>query len=405
MAEPIAFVPAEPASAGRIGVLHIVDCLAVGGTERQLVELLRHLDRTRFRPLVACFKAHGELLPTLRQMGLEPRQFPLRGSLMQPNTAWQIARIALLCRRERVSVVHAHDFYSNVIGVAAASMAGVASIASRRDLAHWLSAAQRRALRLACALADVVVANATAVADQTARDLGISDDKLTVVPNGIDVASFDLQAFRTPDPLLPSGPPDLPRVVMVGSMHLPDKGHGDLLAAATLLKERGVRAQWLLVSDGALRPKLEAEVRRLGLDGAVFFLGRREDVPSVLTRSDVVAHPSWAEGFPNAVLEAMCAARPVVATRVGGIPEVMVDGETGILVAPHAPAELAAAIERLIRQPLDGHVMGLRGRQRVESVYALDRMCSTVERMYEALALPTRRPVVALAGDALRLGS
>ena len=397
MAELVAFAPPRDArydngdgdgADGRVGVLHVVDCLNVGGTERQLFELLRRIDRSRFRPLVACFKSGGELLPKLYEIGLAPVEFPLRGSLLKANTAWQIARMAMLCRRENVRVVHAHDFYSNIIAVAAAGMAGVASIVSRRDLAHWLGPTQRRALGLACKLADVVVANAGAVAEQTARDFGVSDDKLVIVPNGIDVAHFDLQAFRTPDPLLPACSMDTPRIAMVGSMHLPDKGHGDLLEAASILKHRGIRAQWLLVSDGALRPSLEEKARALGLADDVHFLGRRDDVPSVLVRADIVAHPSWAEGFPNAVLEAMCAARPVVATRVGGIPEVMVDGETGLVIEARMPEMLASALERIIKAPLAGHVMGLRGRQRVEAVYSLDKMCRTVERIYESLMPP-----------------
>jgi glycosyltransferase involved in cell wall biosynthesis len=310
--------------------------------------------------------------------------------------------MALLCRRENVRIVHAHDFYSNVIGVAAAAVAGAASIAGRRDLAHWLSGVQRQALRVACRVADVVICNAAAVADQTARELGVDENRLVVVPNGIDVESFDLQAFRTPDPLLPSGDVSLPRVTMVGSMHLPDKGHADLLQAAALLKQRGRRAQWLLVSDGGLRPALEQQARALGLDGDVFFLGRREDVPRVLVRSDVVAHPSWAEGFPNAVLEAMCAARPVVATRVGGIPEVIVDGDTGVLVEPRDPQQLATAIARQLDAPEEGQLMGLRGRQRVEHVYSLARMCRTVERIYDSLLLPAARGMLAPRGAELR---
>jgi glycosyltransferase involved in cell wall biosynthesis len=405
MAEPLACAVNDRDRAGRIGVLHVVDCLNVGGTERQLFELLRHLDRSRFYPLVACFKSDGELLPKLNAIGIAPIEFPLRGSLMQPNTARQIVRMARLCRRENVSVVHAHDFYSNLIGVAAASLAGVASIASRRDLAHWLSRTQRRALRLVCRVADVVVANARAVAAQSAHQLGVDDDKMVVVPNGIDVEGFDLQAFRAPDPLLPPVEPDVPRVVMVASMHRPDKGHADLLQAAAMLRQRGCRAQWLLVSDGALRPQLEAQARALGLDGDVHFLGRRHDIPSVLVRCDVVVHPSWAEGFPNAVLEAMCAARPVVATRVGGVPEVMIDGDTGLLVEPRAPERLAAALERLLADPAAAHTMGLHGRRRAESVYSLDRMCRTVERMYEALVTPTVDAPLRPAADAPRVDS
>jgi len=209
---------------------------------------------------------------------------------------------------------------------------------------------------------------------------------MRVVPNGIDVAHFDLQAFKTPDPLLPAVDVSLPRVCMVASMHLPDKGHGDLLQAAAILKARGVGAQFLLVSDGGLRKDLEAQALALGLGDDVVFLGRRDDVPSVLVRADIVAHPSWSEGFPNAVLEAMCAARPVVATRVGGIPEVMRDGEHGILISPERPAELATALEKLIAHPLAAHVMGLRGRQHVEREFSLDKMRAAMESLHATLA-------------------
>ncbi|MCA1663054.1 MAG: glycosyltransferase, partial [Myxococcales bacterium] len=220
---------------------------------------------------------------------------------------------------------------------------------------------------------------------ETARDFGVTDDKMHVVLNGIDVEHFDLHAFRTPDPLLPGDSVATPRVCMVGSMHLPDKGHADLLEAAATLKARGVRAQYLLVSDGALRPQLEEKARALGIGDDVVFLGRRSDVQSVLVRCDVVVHPSWSEGFPNAVLEAMCAARPVVATRVGGIPEVMQHGVHGLLVDAQRPTELAGALGRILAHPLAGHVMGLRGRQRVETEFSLDKMRDTVEALYDGL--------------------
>src|SRR5437899_8902328 len=145
-----------------VAILQVVDCLNVGGTERQLFELLRRLDRRRFRPHVACFKSGGELYPHLVELGLTPLEFPLRGSLAQANTAYQITRMALLCKRTKIRMIHGHDFYSNLIGVAAAGLAGARCIASRRDLAHWLGGTQRRALRLACRMADPVVANAGA---------------------------------------------------------------------------------------------------------------------------------------------------------------------------------------------------------------------------------------------------
>jgi glycosyltransferase involved in cell wall biosynthesis len=370
-----------------VGVLHVVDCLNVGGTERQLFELLRRLDRRRWRPLVACFKTQGELLPNLRAMGIEPFEFPLRGSLLQLNTLRQIARMARVCRRQRIRIVHTHDFYSNVIGVAAATLAGARAIASRRDLGHWLSPAQRRALRLALRLADLVVANAHAVGELVASTEHVPPLKLRVVPNGIDVAKFDRLAAQPPLPALPPLPDGEPRVAMVASMHLPDKGHGDLLDAAARLHARGRRAQWLLVSDGALRPQHEQHARELGIADSVHFLGRRADVPSLLATVELVVHPSWAEGFPNVLLEAMCAARPVVATRVGGCPELVTDGDNGILLPPRQPAALADAIERLLADPARARDMGRRGRAAVEARFSLERMTATVEGIYQQLAV------------------
>lgn len=364
----------------RIAVLHVVDCLNTGGTERQLFELLRRLDRRRFRPLLACFKAKGDLLDRLRELGIEPLEFPLGGTLLQANTALQIARMAMLCHLEKVRIIHAHDFYSNLIGVAAAQLAGARSIASRRDLGHWLSRVQMRALKLAMQKADRVVANAVAVGDRVTRLEGVPAEKLVVVPNGIDVRLFDSQSQREPDPPLP--PQSAARVAMVASMHLPDKGHGNLLEAAALLEQRGLHAEWLLVSDGALRREHEEKARALGLE--VQFLGRRSDVPRLLRHVDLLVHPSWAEGFPNAVLEAMCAGKPVVATRVGGCPE-LVSAETGRLVEPRRPDQLAGAIEELLSHPSLAQELGRRGRRVVEERYSLERLSQTIESLYESL--------------------
>ena len=371
-----------------IGILHLVDCLNIGGTERQLFELLRRLDRARFRPYLACFKSGGELDPMLRGLGIFPLELPLRGTLLRPNTALQVGRLALACRRSGVRVLHAHDFYSNVVGVAAARLAGITAIASRRDLAHWLSPLHRRALRLALRFADRVLANADAVGKLALEREAVPPSRLRVVPNGIDLARFDALAKNEPNPPLPPTRPGAVRLATVASMHLPDKGHDDLLEAAQALEARGLRADWLLVGEGALLPTYQARARALGLGDSIHFLGRRADVPAVLARVDLVVHPSWAEGFPNAVLEAMTAGRPVVATRVGGIPEVVLDGETGRLVPPRQPRALADAIFALCagrsrRARLAE--LGRGGRARVEARFSAERMTTAVEALYTEL--------------------
>jgi glycosyltransferase involved in cell wall biosynthesis len=363
-------------------LLHIVNCLNIGGTERQLLELLSRLDRRRWRPLLAVLKPGGDLLPEIRALGIEPIVVDLGGSLTRPESLVSIARLALLCRREGIRVVHAHDFYSNVVGVAAARLARARAIASRRDLAHWLGRKQQAVLRMSLRFADCVVANAQAVGEHAVREEGVRPDKLRVVPNGIDVQHFDELARQRPRLPARRGKP---RVAMVASMHLPDKGHEDLLEAAARLQASGVRAQWLLVSDGSRRPLYEERTRTLGLRD-VHFLGRRSDVPAIWSNVDLAVHPSWAEGFPNAVLEAMCAGRAVVATRVGGTAEVLRDGEEGRLVEPHKPEALAERIGELITHEKRRIEMGRRGRRRVEQVYSLTRMTHRFDELWRALS-------------------
>lgn len=390
----------RPSSAGGpVPVLHVVDCLNVGGTERQFFELLRRLDRRRWQPLVACLNYGGELTPRLLDMGIDPIEFPLKGSLARANTAVQIGRMALLCRRHRVRIIHAHDFYSNLLGVSAARLARIPSIASRRDLAHFLTRSQRRALMLTCLLADRVLVNATAVGDLVAQEFGGAVPRtltslgrarpwyprVEIVHNGIELAVFDAEALREPVAPLPARIAGVPRVAVVASMNLPDKGHSDLLRAASLLQARGHRLQWLLVSDGKLRRGLEEQARALGLGDCFHFLGRRPDVPSILARVDLLVHPSWAEAFPNAVLEALGAGLPVVATRVGGCSELVVDGATGRLVPPRQPEMLASAIEDVLANAAASAEMGRHGRQLVERHFSLERMNARVERIYQSL--------------------
>jgi glycosyltransferase involved in cell wall biosynthesis len=370
-------------------VLHLVDCLRMGGTERQLVGLLGRLDRRRYRSVVACFQRTGELLTATERSSALVEEFPLKGSLLQANTLKQLSRLRRLCKKERVRVIHAHDFYANLIAVSLGRSLGIPVVVSRRDLAHWLGPLQRRALAMTCRLADRVLCNATEVA-ALARADGVADDRICVIHNGIDVGAFDREAAAAHAADLASGRDSAPVIAMLGSMHLPDKGHGDLLEAADRLRQRGRRVTWWLASDGGLRPALEALSRALGLGDAVRFLGRRADVPALLSAADLVVHPSWAEGFPNVVLEAMCASRPVIATRVGGAAELIVDGATGVLVTPRQPAELVDAIEWLLVDRERAEQMGRMARRRIESRFTLLRTAAATEALYLSLFVGER---------------
>jgi hypothetical protein len=174
-----------------VTVLHLVDTLFVGGTERQLLEQLRVLDRRRWRPLAGSLHREGELLAELNALEVPHTAFPLRSSLGHPNTLYQIGRLAAHLVRHDVRLLHAHDFYSNVVGVAAARLVGRRVLASRRDLAHWLSPIQRAALGWSCRAADRVITNAVALAAQTVRDFRVDERRLVLLRNGLDLARFD----------------------------------------------------------------------------------------------------------------------------------------------------------------------------------------------------------------------
>jgi glycosyltransferase involved in cell wall biosynthesis len=371
-----------------IAVLHLVDCLNPGGTEMQLLAQLRHVDRSRWRPIVGCFHRGGLLLDEVRALGVPVVAFPLRGSLAHPNTALQVARIVAHCRRERVRLIHAHDFYANLVGLAAARLAGARIIASRRDLAHWLSRAQRRALGIACRAADQVVANARSVAAFDDDGLALPAARLRVVPNGIDLDRFDAMAARPPDPpvdVLDSESDRALSVAVAANMQLPDKGQGDLLVAAAHLADKGLALRLLFVGDGPEQPRLEEQARRLGIDAHARFLGLRRDVPAILVRAAAACQPSWAEGFPNAVMEAMAAARPLVATTVGGSVELVEHGATGLLVPPRQPLQLAAALERLFADPAAAEAMGRRARETVRSRFSARSTAAALDAIYSEL--------------------
>jgi len=145
---------------------------------------------------------------------------------------------------------------------------------------------------------------------------------------------------------------------------------------------RETPARFVLVGDGPRETELRALAERLGVSNAVTFLGRRADVPALLARADVVCHPARMEGLPNAVMEAMAAARPLVATSVGGTPELVQDGIHGLLVPPEDPAALAAGILAVLRDPDRAARLARAAHARIESTFRLDQLVSRIDRLY-----------------------
>jgi L-malate glycosyltransferase len=365
-----------------IPVLHLVNRFWIGGAERQFVERLRR-HPAGFRAVVGCLEASGPMLEPLRALGYEPEVFPLNGSMMQPNTAVQVARMAALIRAEGIRIVHGTDFNTNLLGLAAARLAGAKAIVSRLDLGHLRAGFgrwHRQAEKLCSRMADVVVANAEAVRQVCIREEGVKPENCVVVRNGIDLAHFDANVARGLQAPLPA-PDDAPMVAVIGNLW-PVKGHRTLVEAVARLPQELHHVRFVCAGEGPEREYLDERIVRLGLRERVILLGHRLDVPAILARSQAACLCSSAEGLSNALMEAMAARLPVVATRVGGNPELIQDGEDGFLV-PYGDAEaLAATLSALLSAPQSAREMGLRGRKRVESELSMERMADGHGALY-----------------------
>jgi glycosyltransferase involved in cell wall biosynthesis len=371
-------------------VLVLQNRFLIGGQERQTVLHVATMDRASWEPVVACLKREGEHLADLARLSVPVEALEVR-RMASPVLAWHAARLALRLRAERIAVVHAQDFFSDVLGALAAGLAGVPCVVTRVDLAHALDAVRRRVLAAVSRAATSVVVNALCIRDLCLRD-GVAPERVAVVRNGVDLATFDAEAARPPaDGAIAGGGR---WVVHVANMHHPVKGQGDLLVAMRDVLREVPEARLALIGEGERRALLERLARELGIAEQCRFLGARRDVPALLSRSALAVSASHAEGISNAILEAMASRRPVVATAVGGTPEVVKDGQSGFLVPPGAPAQLAARIVALLRHPQRARRMGEVGRGIVESEFGLERMRLAYDALYRGvLAERARRGV------------
>lgn len=352
----------------------------LGGQERQTVLNVRSMDRSRFEPVVAVLHLDGDHLEDLEAAGVRPVVFDIGGRMIRPNTAWQLARIVRFVRSERIAAIHAQDVYTNVLGVLAARLARVPVIVTRVDLGHHLVGYRRPLLEVASRRADRVLVNALCIRDLAMRE-GVEADRVAVVRNGVDLEDLDREARRPPEHPVP----EPGAFVCIANMHHPVKGQADLLVAMREVLRTRPEAALVLIGEGVRRPLLERQARRLGIADRCHFLGHRRDAPALLASAVAGVSASHAEGISNAILEAMAMRLPVVATRVGGTPEIVRDGQDGLLVPPGAPAAMARGMLALLRDPALRRRMGERGRRIVEEEFGLAQMRLSYDALYQDL--------------------
>jgi glycosyltransferase involved in cell wall biosynthesis len=356
------------------GLFLMTDSFQTGGSERQFVALAQSLNTAAFRVHLGCIQRRGPLLDGLGHVA----EFPLGGSLYGLQSFWSRLRLAQHLRRNNIAIAHAFDFYTNLTLIPAARFAGVpVVIGSQRQLGDLLSRSKSRAQVAVLRWCDAVVCNSRAAAARLIEQ-GLPKRRVVVIGNGLPVS-----AFAETRPAL-SRRPGILRIGMIARMNERSKNHGMFLRAAAWLCSRFSNLEFLLVGAGQLRSELEREAENLGLKGRISFLGDRQDIPAILASLDISVVPSSSESLSNAILEPMAAGVPVVASRVGGNPE-LVTSDRGILVAPGDDRAFADAIERLLRDEAMRAEFGRKAKQFAEANFTLEHMRRRHEALYTEL--------------------
>ncbi len=340
-----------------------------GGTERQMIELLRRLNPARWQVHVACVHASGEWLPQIAEAAVSIREFPF-STFHHADTMRQAREFVRWCRGRDIAVVHTTDLCTNIFALPAAAAAGVpVRVANRREIIPDRTRGQIVAQRAAYQLAHKVVANCDAAAARL-RFERVPAGRIVVVPNGVDASAFAVTRSRRP----------LRRVTMVAHLQ-PQKGHDVLIDAAPEILRHFPDARFDIVGTGPELEHLTARARAQGIARAVTFVGYEPDVPRRLTQADICVLPSYTEACPNAVLEAMAASLPIVATAVGGVVELIEDGRSGLLMSPGDPHALAHSVCRLMASRAMGARLG-RAACLDAQRYSFDRMTAAFESIY-----------------------
>jgi glycosyltransferase involved in cell wall biosynthesis len=377
---------------GFIRILVVIGALDLGGAESHLAQVLPRLAREGFEIAVHTLTGRGALAPVLENAGVRVIAPPgseagsksggfAGRSLRAARAGLSLAR----CMRSwKPDIVHFFLPEAYLVGAPIAmAVSSAKRVVSRRSLndyqaKHPILARLERALHGRMA---ALLGNSAAVTAQLVGE-GARASRVHLIRNGIDLARFERPRARS-DVRAELGTASDRIVVACVANLIPYKGHADLIDALACVPRDRPWELWCAGRDDGIGATLASRASSQGV--AVKFLGPRDDVPDLLAAADIGVLASHEEGFPNAVLEKMASRLPVAATRVGGIPEAVADGKTGLLVPPRAPVQLGAALATLIADPGLRRSMGDAGRARVEAEFALDLCAGAYARLYRSL--------------------
>ena len=364
----------------KIKILHLITSLEVGGAQHGLLLGLPRFDPGRYEHIICSLMDRMQMAAQFRRAGIEVHTLGLNR-----KTDLAVAlRLRSLLKRLRPDVLHTYLLHSNVLGRIVGKLTGVpAIIGSERTIGQarrW----GRLVTRLTNPLTDAVEVNSETGARSIEHDLGVPPGKIEVVRSGIDLDAYGSSLKRT---AIRSelGLTDGQHLVLYVGRLQPVKGveYGIRAFASAMASHQNMHMA--LAGEGEQLAYLQNLVIELGINEAITFLGVRNDLPDLLAAADSVLMPSLTEGFPRTAIEAMAAGKPVIATSVGGTPEAIIDGETGLLVPPMDVDAMVKALVELVGDRELQVRLGSAGRKRAEQNYSVENYVSRLDGLYRKL--------------------
>jgi len=373
----------------KIKVIEIIDKTFLGGGQKNLLSLIDHLDKDRF-DLSVCSNPQGHLVDEVRKRNIS--HYPV--SMNKRFQMDSIKKIRTLLRNNRFDIIHTHGGVAGIYGRWAARKQSRLAVVHTLHGVHYLYYRNIFLKYIYRCLEKVFSQFTHAVIFVSRADLRkgrkfrlVSKDKMRLIENGIDFQSLENQGI---DQNKENKMGNAPVVGTVARLHR-QKNIPLLIRAGAEIKERYSGFKILVIGEGPLRGKLERLNQRLETDDIVHFLGERKDIPGLISGMDVFVLPSLWEGLPYVLMEAAALEKPVVATDVDGIREMIEDEETGILVSPKKPEELAEAVMRLLDNPEWAQKLGKNFHRSLKKKYSLSNMVHKIQDLYIELYQQIRR--------------
>lgn len=369
----------------KINVLHIITDFSIGGAEKNLLSILKNHDRNKFNILVA-YSFGGELENEFKKTGVHLYKFQntkLKFKSLQGFMT--VFKLYKFIKKQKIDIVHTHLFVSYIWGGVAAKLAGAKLINSVQDIRDISVGKVYKYLQFLEKLY-ARFTNRVIVYNQTTKEImanrGINSRKIEIISGGVDVfklASYrksDLRSIREKYHLYDS------QIVGISGGLKPVKNHKLFLKAATEVLKIIPDVKFVITGDGSEKEKLKILSLKLGLHDKIVFTGFVDDLYSVMATFDIFVLTSFSEGQPVIILEAMALGKPVIATAVGGVPELIKNGETGILVPSDDVRSLSASIIDLLQNEYKRKKIALAGQKMVEDNYNIKRMVKQIENLY-----------------------